>query len=238
MLLQPCVNPTPHVDSFCAQHLDQLARIEDTRFSGRLRNDQHNLQLPRRWLEICRKYHVHEKRSLCQPSLERSLVELRVIDVVDMSVDYAPASCEYVALSYCWGRGRNVVCTIANKGHLAKPRALEDVQLPATVEDAITVTKATGVRYLWIDALCNIQDDPIALDKQLRQMDLIYRHSVYTIIAAGGDHADFGLPGVRKNSRKVKSDAIVLDVITLIPTFPDSSGLGTKESIWRTRAWT
>jgi hypothetical protein len=26
-------------------------------------------------------------------------------------------------------------------------------------KDAVTVTKALGIRYLWIDAICIIQDD-------------------------------------------------------------------------------
>jgi hypothetical protein len=31
--------------------------------------------------------------------------------------------------------------------------------LPKTFLDAIVVTKALGLRYLWIDSLCIIQDD-------------------------------------------------------------------------------
>jgi hypothetical protein len=69
-------------------------------------------------------------------------------------------------------------------------------------------------------------------------MNLIYRYSVHTIIAASGDHADSGLAGVRAGSRQVDSDTIVLEDVTLVPTFSKLPELGTKESVWRTRAWT
>ena len=59
-------------------------------------------------------------------------------------------------------------------------------------------------RYLWIDTLCLIGDDPEDLLQGIRAMDIIYEQSVLTIIAASGTDASAGLPGVQLNSRKAK----------------------------------
>ncbi|KAK1707868.1 hypothetical protein BDP67DRAFT_581527 [Colletotrichum lupini] len=31
--------------------------------------------------------------------------------------------------------------------------------MPQTFQDAVTMTRKLGIRYLWIDALCIVQDD-------------------------------------------------------------------------------
>lgn len=55
----------------------------------------------------------------------------------------------------------------------------------ATIRDAILVTRALGLTFLWIDALC-ISQDPDAQDwnEQSSKMDLIYGNSTVTIVAA------------------------------------------------------
>lgn len=51
-------------------------------------------------------------------------------------------------------------------------------KLPGTIEDAIRLTSSLGYRYLWIDALCIVQDDPISEKKRhLGRMDAIYNCS-------------------------------------------------------------
>jgi hypothetical protein len=59
---------------------------------------------------------------------------------------------DYFALSYCWGNTKHVVATEENY-----PQLLQHVSkdfLPKTYLDAISVTKALGYHYTWIDALC------------------------------------------------------------------------------------
>lgn len=64
---------------------------------------------------------------------------------------------KYVALSHCWGKGRRCITTKAN----LKDRmdCITWDQIPKTFQDAITLTRQLGIRYLWIDSLCIIQDD-------------------------------------------------------------------------------
>lgn len=67
-------------------------------------------------------------------------------------------SAQSVALSYCWGNGEGMIRT--TKSSLTSwTEAIPWQQLPRTFQDAIRITRELGVPYLWIDALCIIQDD-------------------------------------------------------------------------------
>jgi hypothetical protein len=56
--------------------------------------------------------------------------------------------------------------------------------LPRTFQDAITFTRRIGVRYIWIDSLCIIQDDSGDWERESAQMASIYANSFLTIVAA------------------------------------------------------
>jgi hypothetical protein len=49
--------------------------------------------------------------------------------------------------------------------------------LPLTMQDAITTTRALGFRYLWIDSVCIIQDNASDWERESRQMGSIYELS-------------------------------------------------------------
>lgn len=62
----------------------------------------------------------------------------------------------YVALSYCWGGDSTFVLNVKTIGFLQEGIPLADY--PATLRDAIIITRSLGIQYLWIDALCIRQD--------------------------------------------------------------------------------
>ncbi len=66
-------------------------------------------------------------------------------------------SATYAALSYVWGGDQPGKTTTLNiKAHF-EGIALRD--LPTTLRDAVQVTREIGLRYIWIDSLCIVQDD-------------------------------------------------------------------------------
>ncbi|TVY55546.1 hypothetical protein LCER1_G002742 [Lachnellula cervina] len=65
-------------------------------------------------------------------------------------------------------------------------------RLPPSFRDAVIVTRELGIRYLWIDSLCIVQDDLDDWRKESAQMDRIYGMSFLTIIAAGASHSQGG----------------------------------------------
>ncbi|KAL7928638.1 heterokaryon incompatibility protein domain-containing protein [Trichoderma chlorosporum] len=88
----------------------------------------------------------------------------------------------YVTLSYVWG-GPQPMTTSDNLEEYTTKGLLMS-KFPQTIQDAVQVTHNLGQRYLWIDALCIIQDSEQDKARQLGKMHSIYRNSYFTINVA------------------------------------------------------
>ncbi|KAG9251902.1 heterokaryon incompatibility protein-domain-containing protein [Emericellopsis atlantica] len=95
---------------------------------------------------------------------------------------------EYCALSYSWGLSKLYVLTSATLGDFHREIPLPT--LPVLLRDAIQVARRLGFRYLWIDALCIMQDGgtlPAASDDwvdQAGKMSDIFGNATVTIAAS------------------------------------------------------
>lgn len=65
-----------------------------------------------------------------------------------------------------------------------QPHSLQLDDLPAAIQDAITVTRNLGIKYIWIDALCMIQDNLEDKHGELSNMSQYYRNSFLTIASS------------------------------------------------------
>jgi Heterokaryon incompatibility protein (HET) len=65
--------------------------------------------------------------------------------------------------------------------------------LPKTFLDAIVVTKALGLRYLWIDSLCIIQDNEDDWLAESKTMGTLYERAVITLAASTAPDSTYGL---------------------------------------------
>ena len=95
------------------------------------------------------------------------------------------------------------MATKSNFYSISKPGGLgaENVKMPATIRDSMKLVSLLGWRYLWVDSFCRIQDDDESKQAELVRMGEIYRSAALTIIAAEGDNADCGIPGVPGGTR-------------------------------------
>jgi hypothetical protein len=89
---------------------------------------------------------------------------------------------QYLTLSYCWGGHQPVVALTHNLDDLRS--GITVATLPQTLQDAVQTTRDLGYQYLWVDALCIIQDDNKDIEKEIATMADIYRNSTATILAA------------------------------------------------------
>lgn len=71
--------------------------------------------------------------------------------------------------------------------------------LPQSIQDAITVTRMLDLRYLWVDALCILQDSSSNNEREMSRMENIYRSSYVTICAASARRCHEGF--LKKRSR-------------------------------------
>lgn len=109
-------------------------------------------QLIRSWVNECEQTH-----SMC--SQGTTLLPSRVIDVSGNSlklVEGGRSKAKYISLSHCWGLLPMLVTSMATLAD--RMQEIPDTSVPATFSDAIKVTRLLGIRYLWIDSLCIIQD--------------------------------------------------------------------------------
>ena len=64
--------------------------------------------------------------------------------------------------------------------------------MPKTYLDAITVTRALGIQYLWIDSHCIFQDDASDWEQEAARMASVYGNAQVIIAAAWGKNGDTG----------------------------------------------
>lgn len=193
----------------------------------------------KKWLRQCEEYHgwnCHGDSSRLSGS---DLANFRVIDVLDRCIVKVSFHSRFVALSYVWGHARQFRASKSNihllesKGYLGSIEA----QLPRTITDAMSFTRQMGQRYLWVDALCIVQDDPESVTSLVDKMDLIYGISTFTIIAAAGDSSASGLPGVRPGSRTPRQHVEQLAPDVKLAVLFDLESRR-EQTVHETRAWT
>ncbi|KAI5922525.1 heterokaryon incompatibility protein-domain-containing protein [Camillea tinctor] len=91
---------------------------------------------------------------------------------------------DYVALSYCWGGPQKLVTTAASlEAH--RDEGIQLDLLPKTILEAVRVTASLGIQYLWIDALCIVQDDDASKAAEIERMGDIYANATIVLLASG-----------------------------------------------------
>ncbi|RYP75487.1 hypothetical protein DL771_002372 [Monosporascus sp. 5C6A] len=205
------------------------------------------------WLENCKEYHGEQ----CEPSLNIfqefasasweyrfRLIDVNAMAVVEFSqLDLIPLvllrmTPDYAALSYVWGGVTGLQLLKQNFHELTSPNGLEHrrSEIPRTVLDAIKLTKSMA-KYLWVDALCLIQDDPSDKQRSIPRMHLIYGGATVTIIAAAGPNANTGLPGVGDTPRRGKQIVEVVKPGTEMAILNDVNDM-LQISHYAGRGWT
>lgn len=136
----------------------------------------------RRWIEICDKEHTECKRT-------STSLPTRVLDIQDLQCiklrESGLTNDRYIALSHCWGSCRDFLTTRATLASMREGFPVD--QTPKSFRDAILVTSALGIRYLWIDSLCIIQGDISDWRIEASKMAQVYKNSFLTISAANSD---------------------------------------------------
>jgi hypothetical protein len=175
-----------------------------------LADSQMDVTRARGWISACENNHgdtCNPRWSLSSVAAIPGLEVLRLIDVVSECLMEARGPFRYLTLSYVWGGVNNVRLTSNKKNSLMEKGVFRTIWhlLPRTIKDVIEVVRALGERFLWVDALCLVQNDAVVMQNGVEMMDLIYGRAALCLIAASGDSANAGLPGARLGNRFVMS---------------------------------
>ncbi|KAK0612000.1 heterokaryon incompatibility protein-domain-containing protein [Immersiella caudata] len=142
------------------------------------------------WLQTCSSTHPKcDQSGYTKPPTR--LIEI-VGDMVFLrqSETLSQPKPQYAALTYCWGGGTTLQMTAAT---IAQHEAGIPVKkLPATLRDAVLVTKRLGIDFIWIDALCILQDSQQDWEAECLRMGDYYRYSYLTISPLEATAADTG----------------------------------------------
>ncbi|KAF2006678.1 HET-domain-containing protein [Amniculicola lignicola CBS 123094] len=99
---------------------------------------------------------------------------------------------EFLTLSHCWGSGKAVLKTTTETIESHK-KLIPWSTLPRTFQDAVMLTRSLGFRWLWIDSLCIIQNDPEERLRASYHTDQIFSNSFLTIAATSSADSNDGL---------------------------------------------
>lgn len=104
----------------------------------------------------------------------------------------------YIALSHRWGdlNSSQRVCTYVDNIEQRKAH-IPLAELPASFKDAMCVTRALGVRYLWIDSLCIIQNCETDWAAEAGKMESVFSNAYCTIAASSAISSLVGFLGER-----------------------------------------
>lgn len=182
--------------------------------------------------------------------------------------------CHYAALSHCWGgsdhrkriepssntdlptvkAGENAEETVELRRLTPLTTVTSNLKdrmdsipmetLPQTFKDAVIITRNLGLRFIWVDSLCIIQDSMIDWEYEAARMADIYKHSYITIAAQSGRNSHEGILKERIfefDSIEVPFNSKVRNIRTSMYLRPVQdnwdTGINGAGSALSTRAW-
>jgi Heterokaryon incompatibility protein (HET) len=145
------------------------------------------------WLSLCTKDHP-------KCSSDPAPLPTRVIDIGESGSTsscrlYEPKGeiAEYVTLSHCWGNDPSQILKTDASTLKDYTTCIVWESLSKTFQDAISITRRLGIRYIWIDSLCIIQNDVADWERESANMANIYQKSYLTLAAAASSSGAGGL---------------------------------------------
>lgn len=182
------------------------------------------IQQIKEWIRICDEHHGAACRPPSSGALPSRLIDVSDRDTLRLHETRPGERLRYATLSYCWGGPQTFQTATATVA--ARVRGFSVGDLPQTLRDAVRLAQALGLRYLWVDSLCIIQDSAGDKSDQVARMADIYRNAYLTISAARAASAAEGFLADRSNPKTGLWKALV----PLSYPLPDASATTLDEA--------
>lgn len=133
------------------------------------------------WISRCKAEHTK-----CQPADKK--LPHRVLEIVETEplhirlVENCTQQADYACLSHRWGPQTKPSSLVKENLDLYRAE-IPEVKLYPLVRDALEAIIRLGLRFIWIDCYCIIQDDPVDWEVEATNMASIYENAVLTISA-------------------------------------------------------
>ncbi|KAK0745558.1 heterokaryon incompatibility protein-domain-containing protein, partial [Schizothecium vesticola] len=151
------------------------------------------------WMKTCIAGHASCIASATAPILPKRVIDVLPEDEQTPARLILPATnttARFVALSHCWGSQdkTNGMTKLTSENQITWQQNGIDVHsLPLNFRDAITVTRRLGIRYLWIHALCILQDSTADWVAAAPKMADIFGTATLVLSATSAKHCDEGI---------------------------------------------
>ena len=164
------------------------------------------------WMHTCITRHDNciETAKLAVPVLPTRVIDLGLSNQLEVVRLHSGGTERglYFTLSYRWGYDNGAPFQTVRSNLEAYKISIPPLTLPQTIQDAIHITRKFGIRYLWVDALCIIQDSEEDWQAEAKQMANIYKNSLMTIAVAvdvTAEHRGCFRPRLRQHTRPFNS---------------------------------
>lgn len=169
-------------------------------------------EIARLWLQDCDSTHEQCRghQSAAPPT---RLIEVGVHGTTSLKLietsETPPQDERYVALSHPWGEKtlHPPFCTwrtnVLGDGHDIDSfkQAIPFDNMPATFQNAVIVTRALGVRYIWIDSICIIQGTDGDFNEEASRMEDVFSGAYCVLAASRATGMHDGFLGERRRRR-------------------------------------
>ena len=157
------------------------------------------------WFTTCATNHPE-----CGPASTSSRLPTRVLDVgfgtqantTRLKETEINEQGAYVALSHCWGT--STILKTTNETILAHMDNIEWHALSKTFQDAVIISRALGIQYLWIDSLCIVQGDAKDWEIESANMEAVYSQAYLVIAATAAPNGSHGCCFNRPRSHTIE----------------------------------
>lgn len=163
---------------------------------GESTNSQQTWSLIQGWVTRCNQRHNNCKsistslwfpRRLIAVGENNKIPHLYEPDIMSWSFNE-----RYTTLSHRWGADSSHILKLVKENIDSLRQRIPMDLLPQTFRDAIDITRRLGVRYIWIDSLCILQDDEDDWRQEASQMGKIYSTTYLNISATSAENKGEG----------------------------------------------
>ncbi|KAH8913043.1 HET-domain-containing protein [Coniochaeta sp. PMI_546] len=155
-------------------------------------------RLVKDWIDECVKNHPHCCKPLLGQEDDDQIKQWRPRRLLDLGdnprssirlIDAAGTSGSYATVSHVW-KPRGSSDLVLDRDTLAKliGEKIRWRDLPPVFQDAVVIASEQNIRYLWIHALCVVQDDVRDINLHIEQAHRIFGHSYLNIALERSTH--------------------------------------------------
>ncbi|KAF2447590.1 HET-domain-containing protein [Karstenula rhodostoma CBS 690.94] len=180
-------------------------------------SSEYAFQIVSKWLHDC--LQSHDRCSIYKTArLPKRILELTATTVLLRENLNRPAA--YACLSHCWGEKGPALRLTSNTIDTLRS-GVARAQLPETFKDAVEICDRLGIHFIWIDAMCIVQDNLKDWASTASVMADIYEGAYLTIAATASNDSNGGcFSRLRENFKDVTLGNTGLCARRNLPRFP------------------